>query len=103
VNLVAAVPSLHAAYPLLMTLFVGAKLPKLVPLLTVYVLAVWMAIVYLGEHYVFDIVTGVIYAVLAYLLVIYWPAIKTVVARWGGPRGPRGTPTSRSFTRTTPP
>jgi len=81
VNMVAAVPSLHAAYPLLMTLFVRQKAPKLVPVLAVYVLAVWIAIVYLGEHYVFDIVTGVIYAVVAYLLVIYWPAIKTGFAR----------------------
>jgi hypothetical protein len=81
VNPVAAVPSLHAAYPLLMTLFVGRKWPKLAPVLAVYALAVWMAIVYLGEHYVFDIVTGVIYAVVMYLLVIYWPAIKTALAR----------------------
>ena len=102
VNPVAAVPSLHAAYPLLMTLFVRQKAPKLVPVLAGYVLAVWMAIVYLGEHYVFDIVTGVMYAVAAYLLVAYWPAIKTGF-RWGGPPGPRGRPTSRPFTRTTPP
>jgi membrane-associated phospholipid phosphatase len=60
---------------------VDQKAPKLVPVLAVYVLAVWIAIVYLGEHYVFDIVTGVIYAVVAYLLVIYWPAIKTGFAR----------------------
>jgi len=47
--------------------------------LAVYVLAVWMAIVYLGEHYVFDVVTGAIYAVVAYLLVIYWPTIQKAV------------------------
>jgi hypothetical protein len=79
VNMVAAVPSLHAGYPLLMALFVGEKAPRLAPVLAVYVLAVWMAIVYLGEHYVFDVVTGAIYAVVAYLLVIYWPTIQKAV------------------------
>ena len=77
--MVAAVPSLHAGYPLLMALFVGEKAPRLAPVLAVYVLAVWMAIVYLGEHYVFDVVTGAIYAVVAYLLVIYWPTIQKAV------------------------
>ena len=50
VNMVAAVPSLHAAYPLLTALFIGEKVPKLLPLLAVYVLSVWIAVVYLGEH-----------------------------------------------------
>jgi hypothetical protein len=81
VNMVAAVPSLHAAYPLLTALFVGEKVPKLLPLMAIYVLAVWIAIVYLGEHYVFDIVTAVVYTVAAYCLVIYWPVIKAALAR----------------------
>lgn len=81
VNTVAAVPSLHAAYPLLCALFVGEKMPKLVPLLALYVFSVWMAIVYLGEHYACDVFAGVIYAVLAYGLVIYWPAIRKRMSR----------------------
>lgn len=80
VNQVAAVPSLHAAYPLLTALFVGEKAPKLLPMMAAYVFSVWMAIVYLGEHYVFDVVTGVIYALAAYGLVVYWPVIKTALA-----------------------
>jgi hypothetical protein len=81
VNLVAAVPSLHAAYPLLTALFVWEKVPKLWPLLAMYVFSVWIAVVYLGEHYVFDVFTGVIYAVAAYGLVVYWPVIKAAWAR----------------------
>jgi hypothetical protein len=81
VNMVAAVPSLHAAYPLLTALFVGEKVPKLLPAMAIYVFSVWMAIVYLGEHYVFDIFTAVIYTVAAYGLVVYWPAIKVALAR----------------------
>jgi hypothetical protein len=35
---------------------------------------VWFAIVYLGEHWVFDIVGGVVYAGAAYLAVLHGPA-----------------------------
>lgn len=62
-NTTAAVPSLHAAYPFLVLLFAlkffGKKALYFIP----YVLGTWFSIVYLGEHYVFDIFTGVIYAI----------------------------------------
>ena len=61
-NDVAAIPSLHAAYPLLILLFAcrffGARGLVVLP----YVAGVWLAIVYLGEHYVFDIVVGALYS-----------------------------------------
>jgi PAP2 superfamily len=81
VNLVAAVPSLHAAYPLLVSLFIGEKLPKLWPLMGLYVFSVWLAIIYLGEHYVFDVLLGAFYAGAVYALVAYWPAILLYIAR----------------------
>jgi PAP2 superfamily len=81
VNMVAAVPSLHAAYPLLTALFVGEKLPKLAPLLAVYVFSVWMAVIYLGEHYAFDVFAGAIYAAATYALVVYWPVVRQVLGR----------------------
>jgi len=80
VNPVAAVPSLHAAYPLLTAMFVGEKIPKLLPLLALYVFSVWIAIVYLGEHYACDALAGVVYAVAAYALVAYWPVIRRALA-----------------------
>ncbi len=80
-NNVAAVPSLHAAFPLLVALFVGERTPKLLPLAAIYVLGVWWAIVYLGEHYVFDAITGALYAIAGYLLVVYWPSIKKKLFR----------------------
>lgn len=68
-NLVAAVPSLHGAYPFLTLLFI-IRMYKLKGLLILpYVLGVWFSIVYLGEHYVFDIVIGVLYSSLAFILV----------------------------------
>jgi hypothetical protein len=81
VNRVAAVPSLHAAYPLLTTLFVVRKVPKLLPLFAVYVLGVWTAVIYMGEHYLFDVVAGATYAIAAFLVVIYWPAIRKLFSR----------------------
>jgi hypothetical protein len=85
VNQVAAVPSLHAAYPLLTALFVWEKMPKLLPILALYVVSVWMAVIYLGEHYAFDVIAGAMYAVVAYGLVIYWPAMKTALSRRRAP------------------
>lgn len=66
-NLVAAVPSLHAAYPWLIFLFVRQKLHTLAYILLPYVLGVWFAVIYLGEHYAIDVIIGIIYASLTYL------------------------------------
>jgi membrane-associated phospholipid phosphatase len=60
----AAVPSLHAGATMLVCLFFWktAK-PWARALLVIYVLAMAFTLVYAGEHYVFDIFTGWIYAV----------------------------------------
>ncbi|HEV7461577.1 MAG TPA: phosphatase PAP2 family protein [Solirubrobacteraceae bacterium] len=72
-NQVAAVPSLHAAYPLLFLLFfwAGAHWYWRV-LLVAYPLAMSFTLVYSGEHYVFDILLGWVYAVMAFALVRAW-------------------------------
>jgi membrane-associated phospholipid phosphatase len=67
-NPFAAFPSLHAAYPWLISLFalkIGKK--KALPIL-VFPAFVWFGAVYLGEHYVVDVVGGIIYATVAFLL-----------------------------------
>ncbi len=67
-NDVAAVPSLHAAYPFLVFLFslkfFGKKALWFIP----YLIGIWWSIVYLGEHYVFDVITGIIYAAFSFIL-----------------------------------
>ena len=61
-NQEAAIPSLHAAYPMLLLLFFwGAGRWARVGLLT-YVLAMAFTLVYTGEHYVADIIVGWLYA-----------------------------------------
>lgn len=66
-NEVAAVPSLHAAYPTLMLLFVAKAFGwRRVWWLIFYPISLWIGIVYLGEHYVFDALLGILYAWGAY-------------------------------------
>ena len=67
-NQVAAVPSLHAAYPFLILLFAWRFFGTRALLLTPYVLGVWLAIVYMGEHYVFDIAIGALYGLAAFVV-----------------------------------
>ncbi|MCX6791764.1 MAG: phosphatase PAP2 family protein, partial [Candidatus Gottesmanbacteria bacterium] len=61
-NLVAAVPSLHAAYPWLIFIFLLKKFRGLSIFALPYVAGVWFAVVYLGEHYVVDVILGFVYA-----------------------------------------
>jgi hypothetical protein len=70
-NDVAAIPSLHAAYALLITLVLwrSVRSRPLRVLLAAYPVAMAFALVYSGEHYAIDIVVGWVYAVAAYLAV----------------------------------
>lgn len=67
-NLVAAMPSLHAAYPTLGFLFILRYFRKIAPLYALYCLSVYFAIIYLGEHYIIDAVAGIGYAVGVFFL-----------------------------------
>ncbi len=75
-NPIAAMPSLHAAYPTLVLLSLRNYSKKLFWYFLPYPLLVWFSIVYLGEHYVIDVIAGVAYAVAAFLLVYKWKNIK---------------------------
>jgi membrane-associated phospholipid phosphatase len=69
-NNVAAMPSLHAAYSLLLSLYLWRLAPRLLrPLVALYPLVMAFALVYGGEHYVVDIVAGWIYAAVVFFAV----------------------------------
>ena len=68
-NPVAAVPSLHAAYALLVLLFACAWRGRQGLWAAPYTLGMWFTVVYLGDHYVVDIVIGAAYAIAGWLLV----------------------------------
>jgi membrane-associated phospholipid phosphatase len=65
----AAFPSLHAAYPWLVSLYaIKIKRIKALPILLIPI-GVWFSAVYLGEHYVIDLLGGVAYATFSFILV----------------------------------
>jgi membrane-associated phospholipid phosphatase len=68
-NPFAAFPSLHATYPWLISLYalkIGKKKALAILVLPVFV---WFSAIYLGEHYVVDILGGIAYATFAFLVV----------------------------------
>lgn len=66
-NNVAAMPSLHAAYAMLLALYLWGLAPRWVrPLIALYPVAMAFALVYGGEHYVVDCIAGWIYATVVF-------------------------------------
>jgi membrane-associated phospholipid phosphatase len=68
VNKVAAVPSLHAATALLISLFFWSRTTRWRWLLVLYPLAMGASLVYLGEHYASDVLLGWLYAVVVFFV-----------------------------------
>jgi membrane-associated phospholipid phosphatase len=63
-------PSLHAAYALLIALYLWRIVPRWARIpLALYPPAMAFALVYSGEHYVVDCIAGWAYAVLAFVAV----------------------------------
>jgi membrane-associated phospholipid phosphatase len=68
-NPMAAMPSLHAAFPFLIAVVAWRGFgPRVGAVLSVYALLVMLAVIYLGEHYAVDVVAGVAVAAAAALL-----------------------------------
>ena len=78
-NQFAAFPSLHAAFPALAAMYAWARYRLLSLALIAWASAVWVAIVYLGEHYFVDALAGLVYAVVA-ALVVEWFARRRSAA-----------------------
>jgi membrane-associated phospholipid phosphatase len=76
VNPIAAVPSLHFAVTTSLLLFFWPLTRRWRWALVAYPIAMGFSLVYLGEHYVFDLVVGGLYAVIAYM------ASNAIVRRW---------------------
>lgn len=65
---VAAVPSLHAAYPMLLVLFFWKSVGRWRWLLALYPLAMAVTLVYTGEHFVIDVLLGWMYATVVFVV-----------------------------------
>lgn len=77
-NPVAAMPSLHAGYPILVLLFAIKFFKKWALAFGIYVLGVFFSVVYLGEHYIVDLIGGAFYALIGYFI-----AVRLHVYDWG--------------------
>lgn len=73
-NPTAALPSLHAAFPFLAFLALRPVYPRAAWLALAWAVLVWFSVVYLGEHYVVDVIAGVAFAVIA------WTAMVRAIA-----------------------
>jgi len=81
-NPVAAMPSLHMAFPVLSLLALVSVWPRRGWLFAIWCVAVMFSIVYLGEHYVVDALAGIVLAVLAWAVLM-----RVVVPRVAALRG----------------
>lgn len=71
-NPVAAVPSLHTAYAVTLTIFIYKLFGrKWAAAFSIYPAVIIFSTVYMGEHYIFDALAGASYAVIAYLSAPY--------------------------------
>ncbi len=68
-NLYAAFPSLHAGFPVIAAQAAWQRNRIAGIVLFAWAAVVWLAVVYLGEHYVTDVLGGIAYALAAILIV----------------------------------
>ena len=80
-NPVAAIPSLHSAYPWLVYLALRQFNKKLSWFFLPYPFLVWLSVVYLGEHYVIDVLAGIVYSSGAFLLVYRGHTVLNLVKK----------------------
>lgn len=91
-NAVAAMPSLHVAFACLVAIFIGSKLrTQWRWLLLLYPMAMGFALVYLGEHYVVDLIAGVGYALGVHFGLNWWER-RRAARKPATPALPSGTP-----------
>jgi membrane-associated phospholipid phosphatase len=64
----AAFPSLHSAYPLLAALALWPVTRRGAAFAFTWSAAVWFSVVYLGQHYVTDVIGGIVFALLTWLI-----------------------------------
>ena len=82
VNPFAAIPSLHSAQALMVSIFLWHSVWKwLRPVLVAFPLAMGFALVYSGEHYLIDVITG--WLMVALLMTIGWYLRKRF--NWASP------------------
>lgn len=69
-NVLAAMPSLHSAYPIVVLFFAFKKQVNIAfkILFVIFLFGIWFSAVYSSHHYIIDIIAGVVIAIIALLL-----------------------------------
>lgn len=80
-NQVAAMPSLHSAFPWLGFLALRNFNKKVAYFFLPYPFLVWISVVYLGEHYVIDVLAGIVYGTGAYFVVYHNRTIRNFIKK----------------------
>jgi len=78
-NQVAAMPSLHAAYPTLVLLGLWRVSKRAFWVFLPYPPLVWLSTIYLGEHYAIDAAAGAAYAFASYWVIYNFMSVKKFV------------------------
>jgi membrane-associated phospholipid phosphatase len=71
-NPVASMPSLHTAYPFYIFFYCAYLWGKKALSVLILPLGVAISSIYLGHHYIIDILAGILYAIVAFLSTIWW-------------------------------
>jgi PAP2 superfamily len=93
---VGAIPSEHAAYPLLFFLFLRRQFGNLANIALVYIALLVFSIMYLGQHYFIDALVGFVYAAAGYVLVMH--VAPALMARIRPQRAPQPGYVTRAVT-----
>jgi hypothetical protein len=86
-NPVAALPSLHAAWPFMLLLFFWPTAKRGRWVLLAYNMFMWFVLMYGAEHYAADIVLGWLYAIVVYVAFTRYWARRDARAAAGAPAG----------------
>ncbi|GAC1626970.1 MAG: phosphatase PAP2 family protein [Chloroflexota bacterium] len=81
---VGAMPSEHAAYPMLFFLFLRKQFGRPAYLAILYIVTLLFSITYLGQHYVVDALVGFAYAIAGYATIVH--AVPALRAYWAASR-----------------
>jgi len=82
IDQVGAMPSQHAAFPMLCFLFLRRQFGRFGYLMLLYVAGITFSIVYLGQHYVIDALVGFAYAGAGYVVVmVAAPYLQAILIR----------------------
>ena len=85
-NVFAAIPSLHSAYPVVLTYFAFKKRSQWFKLLCVLdVIGIWYAAVYSMHHYIIDVFLGAfcaIFAIFTFNLILKNSYIRSLIDKY---------------------